>query len=575
MINEKLSKAIIKEVKNDEWHNLNELILNLENVNDKLKFRLDMPEFVIENPTILHMCCYFGSSDCFQYLLNIADLEITDSYGRNILHYASCSKKIEFIRILENNIDQYFYPDKNGLTPAHYAAIFGDIDLIKYFFLKGLPISNIEDNKKRSPIHLACMYDRIEVVEYYINNIKLEEIQTLLRYAIERRQCKILKCLLENGININEKIDGMTPLCYAAKTGNISILRFLWENGARDQLNETNKSPLIEACLNGNADMVRFFLQQGCDPNRCDERNISPLLAAVIGKNFNAVQFLIQSGAIIQPNAPKKRVYRISKCSKIELYEMEIETNEFTDENFKILKVLCENDDIKIFNLIFNETVKNQLIEDDKNLERDKEKILKQIFVALEKEGPRYTDSLYWGPKLQLKSSCDMFGSSKDKEENKEEGGGEEESSDENEAESDILSGLSIRFIFQTVVEKGKFTFSPKIEDYQILKPHYGRRYILMLTAIRNNSITIFINLIQYKLYPSDSTELYIECFQLKKYEFVRIMINDNLYYDKEDKTLRELASEAKNIIYIPIQYLESDSSHEPFGDAQFEKRDK
>ena len=118
------------------------------------------------------------------------------------------------------------------------------------------------------------------------------------------------------------------------------------------------------------------------------------------------------------------------------------------------------------------------------------------------------------------------------------------------------------------------FTMS-KIEDYQILKPHYGRRYILMLTAIRNNSITIFINLIQYKLYPSDSTELYIECFQLKKYEFVRIMINDNLYYDKEDKTLRELASEAKNIIYIPIQYLESDSSHEPFGDAQFEKRDK
>lgn len=64
----------------------------------------------------------------------------------------------------------YNFRDSSDQTPMHYAAQFGRLDSIKYFYLKGAELDLHRDNESRRPIHLACLYGHVEVVRFFVEN---------------------------------------------------------------------------------------------------------------------------------------------------------------------------------------------------------------------------------------------------------------------------------------------------------------------------------------------------------------------------------------------------------------------
>lgn len=52
--------------------------------------------------------------------------------------------------------------DKKGLTPAHYAAAHGHLDVAQYLATKGVDL-DVEDERARTPLHYAALSGNPEV----------------------------------------------------------------------------------------------------------------------------------------------------------------------------------------------------------------------------------------------------------------------------------------------------------------------------------------------------------------------------------------------------------------------------
>jgi len=105
----------------------------------------------------------------------------------------------------------------------------------------------------------------------------------------------IIKCLIEYGININEKdYFGRTPLYIACLNGNETLVKHLVEYGADiDKKCENGKTPLYKACENG-----KTPLYKACKNGK------TPLYKACENENEAIIKYLVEHGADI--NKEKK-----------------------------------------------------------------------------------------------------------------------------------------------------------------------------------------------------------------------------------------------------------------------------
>lgn len=154
--------------------------------------------------------------------------------------------------------------------------------------------------------------------------------QTMLGYAVQSNNPKIVSFLLENGADTKEKKGAVLHL--AAQTGNKKIVSMLLGAGA--QANATDfydrtplhraknadvaekliikgkanvnavdwkgNTPLMEACRKGDYDTAKILLEANADPNICNQEKkaSSPIIwSAVKHKNAKLTQLLLDYGA--------------------------------------------------------------------------------------------------------------------------------------------------------------------------------------------------------------------------------------------------------------------------------------
>lgn len=88
-----------------------------------------------------------------------------------------------------------------------------------------------------------------------------------LSWAALNGQLKMIKYLLEKGANVNETNYGLsTPLELAASQGQTETIKFLLENGAKlDSKNNKNGTPLYVAIISGHLTAAEVLLNYGAD----------------------------------------------------------------------------------------------------------------------------------------------------------------------------------------------------------------------------------------------------------------------------------------------------------------------
>lgn len=100
------------------------------------------------------------------------------------------------------------------------------------------------------------------------------DVGTILDVAIVNSNMKIIKKLLELGVNPNEvKRDGITSLSLAVIKNDIEIANELINYGADVNLSNMNSHPpLILAMENSNVEMVKLLIKSGADVNITDRK---------------------------------------------------------------------------------------------------------------------------------------------------------------------------------------------------------------------------------------------------------------------------------------------------------------
>ncbi|KAK8126891.1 uncharacterized protein PG998_002650 [Apiospora kogelbergensis] len=114
-----------------------------------------------------------------------------------------------------------------------------------------------------------------------VNCVEQDKKQTALHYACMLSKPKVVSFLLENGADVGITGEyGGSCLYLACDTGTVSleVVRTLVQSGVDvNACNRWHRSPLLEACKNASAEIVRFLTASGAHVNTYDNLERHPL----------------------------------------------------------------------------------------------------------------------------------------------------------------------------------------------------------------------------------------------------------------------------------------------------------
>lgn len=131
---------------------------------------------------------------------------------------------------------------------------------------------------------------------------------TPLHYAAEFGNEEILKYLVNKGLDVNVSLKGYeTPLHYAAKSTDLENAKWLLAHGAYvDGLETALMTPMTYAVYNGNLEMVKLLVKHGANVNRMHIRTgMLPLDIAIENENEAIEEFLKSQGGKSHYIAPE------------------------------------------------------------------------------------------------------------------------------------------------------------------------------------------------------------------------------------------------------------------------------
>ncbi|EAY18610.1 ankyrin repeat protein, putative [Trichomonas vaginalis G3] len=293
--------------------------------------------------SLLELCCYYGSVDCFKLLRTKFKSKITETClelsflggnpeimseclkyktpNKECMEKAIISHNIDFVTFLMNeyntNIDLSFcgnynnlesflvyFDQTNDVNNCFFNSLKFDIpSLCEYFLSLGANI-NSKDEFGVSPLRRTAEYNSKETAEFLIShgadiNEKDKDGQTVLHTAARYNSKETAEILISHGANINEREkEGKTILHIAALNNSKETAELLLSHGAN--INDKDKYGLTAlhiAAMNNNIKTAEILLSHGANINDKDTNGKTALHVAANQNNKETAEILISHGA--------------------------------------------------------------------------------------------------------------------------------------------------------------------------------------------------------------------------------------------------------------------------------------
>jgi len=303
------------------------------------------------------------SPSIFKALLNTASVESADDSGRNVLHLASISGKVQAVTdvlsILPSSSVSINAKDKNAKNALDYALSSPNsrdhIEIAEMLILSGANSEN--------PIY-HYFAPAVRSANY---NIRRNEGLAPIHYAVIDNYTGLFSFLIEKNVDVNIKsTSGAAPLHEAVRKGDIAIIRTLVDNGAdvnaRDAKGNTPLHTGIPAGVH--REVVTILLENHADPNLRDEHGDTPLhIAIILNRPVDVIQALLGGGSdVYMRNIDGKtplyiaiQEKRISLIPVLLSYGSEIFAAD--NEGMTPFDLAIKNDDNIVNSLVTTETV--------------------------------------------------------------------------------------------------------------------------------------------------------------------------------------------------------------------------
>ncbi len=224
-----------------------------------------------------------NESKAYTFALGYGNKTTIELYNKHNAHFSTDKNillEIGMIAAETGNVILLKKAIKNGLdvntelyekTMLYKASLMGHDNTVKYLLDNGARPSVKNGHWGIDPLIVAVYMGYNGVIELLLTAqpdiINAKRNEQLLHLAIEKSNEKVVKTLLDNDYNIEEK-------------------------------DSFGNSPLYEATYNGNIDMVRLLLAYNADVNNPNNNGFTPLFATIGKKNsFEITKLLIENGA--------------------------------------------------------------------------------------------------------------------------------------------------------------------------------------------------------------------------------------------------------------------------------------
>ncbi|XP_043521372.1 probable protein S-acyltransferase 23 isoform X2 [Frieseomelitta varia] len=173
----------------------------------------------------------------------------------------------------KNGLNVLSARDEWGYTPAHWAALDGNIEVMRYLIERNGPVDlSCLGTQGPRPIHWAC----------------------------RKGHSAIVQLLLKAGVAVNAAdFKGLTPLMTACMFGKFATAAFLLGSGALGHLTDINGDTALHwAAYKGHAELIRLLMYSGVDLQKPDYFGSTPLHLACLSRNVSCVKILCEKSKI-------------------------------------------------------------------------------------------------------------------------------------------------------------------------------------------------------------------------------------------------------------------------------------
>ncbi|WP_300667629.1 ankyrin repeat domain-containing protein [Desulfoluna sp.] len=239
-----------------------------------------------------------GDLKTVEKLLNEGvNVNSVDKYGYNILMTALGVGEFEMASFLIDKGADVHHESKLENNPLEVAIRSKNVAIVRKLVENG---ANIHEKwfKGMCPVVLAAIHSP-EILEFLIEkdvdvNVETDDGMTALAYAVDGKDLKPVKLLVDNGAKINKQdIFGTAPIHLS---GSYEIMKYLISKGADVNIQEN----MGHAPLNmfyGRPEYVELLLDNGADIDLQRSDGETPLHKAIRKKRIESAKLLIKRGA--------------------------------------------------------------------------------------------------------------------------------------------------------------------------------------------------------------------------------------------------------------------------------------
>ena len=292
----------------------------------------------VNNKDLLKAVKKGDSCQVKELLKNGADINTQDEDGDTALHLIAMSKasaqnsftdNYDILHLLMEHQPKSNLKNNKGNTALHYAASFGDMEIVDYLLYYDFSVATIKNKENHTALYYALMHNHETIVDLFLEKIANQEwckyhmawiIELLfwqpskahaflakykdkpnaygstLLFFVKDDSIEIAKILLKLKANVNHKNhNGSTPL---AKAGGLNIVNLFLDEGALiNQKDRLERNALHNAVFSNKADIALALIKAGIPVSQQDIDRDTPLHHALFMPDEEVATCLIKAGA--------------------------------------------------------------------------------------------------------------------------------------------------------------------------------------------------------------------------------------------------------------------------------------
>lgn len=168
-----------------------------------------------------------------------------------------------------------------GNTPLNFAVCLDNIELVKFLLNKGANVNSFSDSGRsvlRNSVSWSN-YDMFKLLIQHGADITLDD-KMVVANAIYHNKIDVLKFMVENDFNLNQKLMNNTSLQNAIISNRDEITNYIIDKSDVDYFNQNKIPILIDATAKSSEEIIKRLLCLGFDPN-INYKGHSPLTNAI------------------------------------------------------------------------------------------------------------------------------------------------------------------------------------------------------------------------------------------------------------------------------------------------------